>query len=302
MTQTVLILGGSGKIGTHTAEAFWNAGWTVRQYQRGTDMTAAAMGADVIINGLNPPNYHNWAKTIPAITAQVIAAARASGATVVIPGNVYNFGDQGGVWDETTLQQPATEKGQIRVDMEAAYRAAGVKTIILRAGNFIDPNRNGDVYSMLLVSKAGKGIVQALGPRHIMQEYTYLPDWARAVVLLVEKRESLQTFEDIPFPSHPFTLDQLREILETRLGQKMRISAFPWWLMVAIAPFSELIREFRKMRYLFATSHQLGDAKFKRLLPEFHWTALETVLLSGLPADVHPNEPVRTSGKPIAAE
>lgn len=107
---------------------------------------------------------------------------------------------------------------------------------------------------------------------------------------------------DIPFPSHPFTLDQLREILVARLGQKMRISAFPWWLMVAIAPLSELIREFRKMRYLFATSHQLGDAKFKRLLPEFQWTALETVLLSGLPADVHPNEPVRTSGKPIAAE
>ena len=68
MTQTVLILGGSGKIGKHSTEAFWNAGWTVRQYTRGTDMTAAAQGADVIVNGLNPPNYHDWAKTIPAIT------------------------------------------------------------------------------------------------------------------------------------------------------------------------------------------------------------------------------------------
>jgi len=56
MTQTVLILGGSGKIGSHAATAFWNAGWTVRHYDRKTgDMTSAAMGADVIINGLNPP-------------------------------------------------------------------------------------------------------------------------------------------------------------------------------------------------------------------------------------------------------
>ena len=86
MTQTVLILGGSGKIGTHAAEAFWNAGWTVRQYDRSTDdMTTAAMGADVIVNGLNPANYANWAKNIPAITQQVIAAAKASGATVIIP-------------------------------------------------------------------------------------------------------------------------------------------------------------------------------------------------------------------------
>ena len=45
------------------------------------------MGADVIDNGLNPPNYHNWAKLIPQITADVIAAAKASGATVLLPGN-----------------------------------------------------------------------------------------------------------------------------------------------------------------------------------------------------------------------
>ena len=30
MTQTVLILGGSGKIGSHASEAFRNAGWGVR--------------------------------------------------------------------------------------------------------------------------------------------------------------------------------------------------------------------------------------------------------------------------------
>jgi len=49
------------KIGHHAAEAFAAAGWTLRRYKRGTDMTAAAMGADVIVNGLNPPGYHNWA-------------------------------------------------------------------------------------------------------------------------------------------------------------------------------------------------------------------------------------------------
>jgi len=302
MTQTVLILGGTGKIGKHAAEAFWNAGWTVRHYTRGTDMTSAAQGADVIVNGLNPPKYNNWAKNIPAITKQVIAAAQSSGATVIIPGNVYNFGDQGGVWDETTPHHPVTGKGQIRVDMEAAYQASGVQTIILRAGHFIDPNRDGDAYSMLTVAKVASGKITSLGDINALQAHAYLPDWARAAVMLAEMRSDLASFDDIPFPGHAFTITDLQRILSDALSRPMGISAFPWWATTFMAPFSEMIREFRKMRYLSDTSHTLGSAKFNRLLPDFQATDLRTVLLSGLAPDVDPNEVVRTSNQPIVAE
>lgn len=92
----VLVAGASGLFGARAAQAFQAAGWQVRRYQRGTDMNEAAMGADVIVNALNPPMYHDWAGLIPQITAQVLAAARASGATVIVPGNVYPYGDQPG--------------------------------------------------------------------------------------------------------------------------------------------------------------------------------------------------------------
>lgn len=302
MTQTVLILGGTGKIGKHASEAFWNAGWTVRQYKRGTDMAAAAQGADVIVNGLNPPNYNNWAKNIPAITQQVIAAAKASGATVIIPGNVYNFGDQDGIWDENTPHRPVTEKGHIRVAMEQAYRDTGVPTIILRAGHFIDPDQNADAYSMLHVAKVGKGIVTSLGDPDALQAHAYLPDWARAAVRLAEKREELATFDDIPFPGHAFTMNDLCDEMEQAFGKPMKLSFFPWWLMTFIAPFNEMIREFCKMRYLPNTSHQLGHAKFDRILPDFQPTDLRTVLLSGVPADVHPDKVMHASGQPVIAE
>ena len=302
MTNTVLILGGRGKIGTHAAEAFWNAGWTVRHYTRGTDMVQAAQGADVIVNGLNPPKYNNWAKNIPAITTQVIAAAKASGATVIVPGNVYNFGDQGGVWDENTPHRPVTEKGQIRVDMEAAYRASGVQTIILRAGHFIDPNRNADAYSMVHVANVGKGQVQTLGDPDALQAHAYVPDWARAAERLATMRDELAAFEDIPFPGHTITMNQLRDEMAAALGRPMKLTTFPWWLMTFIAPFSEMIREFRKMRYLTNTSHQLGAAKFDRLLPDFRPTDLRTVLLSGVPAEVHPDKVMHARDQTIAAE
>jgi len=302
MTQTVLILGGSGKIGSHAATAFWNAGWTVRHYDRKTgDMTSAAMGADVIINGLNPPMYHDWKRTIPAITSQVIAAAKASGATVIIPGNIYNFGMIDGQIDLTTPQYANSRKGRIRIEMENAYRDAGIKTIILRAGNFIDPDKNADVMSLLIMRDAKKGKISYAGNPDARQAYAYVPDWARAAVALAEKRAELELFADVPFPGHTFTLRDLVATLNARTGRDFRLSAFPWWLMAAVSPFVEVAREMREMRYMYDMDHWIGAETFNRLLPDFQPTPMETVMLAGLPDDIHPDKAMRASGKAIVA-
>jgi len=103
---------GWGKVGKHAAKAFGDAGWTVRKFDRAKDdLAAAAQAAQVIVNGLNPPNYHNWAGIIPQITRDVIEAAKASKATVILPGNIYNFGVVNGVIDEHTPQRPSSRKG-----------------------------------------------------------------------------------------------------------------------------------------------------------------------------------------------
>lgn len=284
MTGTVLILGGNGKIGHHCAKAFAAAGWVVRIYRRGTDMTAAAIGADVIVNGLNPPAYHNWAKLIPAITAQVIVAAKASGATVILPGNVYNFGDTGGIWSEATPRRPVSRKGHIREAMEARYRDSGVQTIILRAGNFIDPEGNGDIMRLFLLRGIAQGRITSGGAPDVMQAYCYVPDWARAAVQLADKRAALARFEDIPFPGHSFTVNALRDRLQAHLGRPLKVTRFPWWMMRLAAPFWELARELNEMRYLWETPHQLCANKVTRLLPDFVPTPLDQVMLAGLPA------------------
>lgn len=303
MQQTVLILGGSGKIGSHAADAFWNAGWEVRHYDRKSgDMTAAAMGADVIINGLNPPAYHDWERTIPAITAQVTAAAKASGATIIIPGNIYNFGDQPGVLDENTPQIAHTKKGRIRIEMEETYKRAGVQTIVLRAGNFIDPLGNGDIMSTLIMRDIKRGKISAAADPETMQAYAYVPDWGRAALMLAEKRAQLAQFEDVPFPGHAFTTNDLQRCVQAQTTRPVKITPFPWWFMTLVSPFWELARELREMRYLYAMPHQIGSEKFNRLLPDFHPTDLEEVMRSGLPADVDPDKVMHTGGQPIGAE
>jgi len=110
-------------------------------------MAQAAQGCDVIVNGLNPPVYRNWNTEIPRITRDVIAAARASGATVILPGNVYVFAPGPEVWRETTTHSPETRKGRIRAELGAVFRAAAALAACDGLERFDDIPFPGPVFS-----------------------------------------------------------------------------------------------------------------------------------------------------------
>ena len=72
------------------------------------------------------------------------------------------------------------------IEMEQAYRASGVQTIILRAGNFIDPERNGDVFSLVTLTNSAKPKITSLGDPAATQSWVWMPDWAKAAAELRE--------------------------------------------------------------------------------------------------------------------
>lgn len=303
MTNTVLILGPTGKVGSHCAKAFRTAGWAVRLFDRKRDdMVEAARGCDVIVNGLNPPNYHNWRAIIPAITAKVVEAAKASGATVILPGNIYNYGNQAGELSERTPWIPCSRKGHIRVDMENAYRAAGVQTIVLRAGNFIDPDRDDDVLSAFHLREAKRKVILHGGRPEARQAYAFLPDLARAAVLLADQRDRLAQFEDVPFSGLCLSGLDLQQVVQDVTGGNYALKPFPWWLMTVASPFWELAREMAEMRYLFEMDHWISDEKLARLFPDFQITPVADVFAQALPRKINPDKPMRTSRKPVVAQ
>ena len=285
MLQTVLILGASGLFGSHAATAFQDAGWTVRHYQRGTDMTRAAVGADVIVNGLNPPKYHNWARLIPQITADVIAAAKASGATVIVPGNVYVYGSTAGPWGPDTPHRPNTRKGHIRATMEATYANAatqGVRTIILRGGDFIAPKDPRSILNMITLKPLAKGHITAFAAPTTKRAYAYLPDMARAAVALADIRATLPPFADVPLPGLTLSMADLAAQITAQTGKPMAIKPFNWLQIRLLAPIWELARELLEMRYLYNLSHSLAPQTLARLLPDFHATPLRQVVAEHL--------------------
>jgi len=283
MTRTVLILGARGRFGRNASDAFAEAGWTVRHFDRNSgDLARAAWGADVIVNAWNPA-YTDWAQDVPELTRKVIEVAGKTGATVIIPGNVYVFGAATPEpWSERSRHAAGNLLGRIRVEMEAAYRAAGIRTIVLRAGDFIDTRPSGNWFDMIMTKPLAKGRFTYPGNPDIAHAWAYLPDMARATVALAEKREELPAFADIPFPGYTLTGNDLVRTLTRITGRDIRLRPFPYWQLQLARPFWRMAPRLLEMRYLWETPHRLDGTLFRKLLPEFRDTPLEVALASGI--------------------
>jgi len=287
MARRALVLGAGGNFGAAAAAALVAAGWDVARYARGTDMAAAARGARLIVNGLNPPNYHAWVRLIPEITTSVLAAGKASGASVLVPGNVYVFGTQPGPWGATTPHRPVAKKGVVRAEMEARYREAaeaGQQVMILRAGDFLAAGNAGTILNILMLKGIAKGRVTAMGPPAAAHAWADLADLGRATAALAGLLPGLPAFNDIGFAGLTFSAADLAAEAGRQTRRPLKISQFPWWALRLAAPVWELGRELAEMRYLYATPHSIDGADFARLVPGFQGKTLAAVVAEHLAA------------------
>ncbi len=268
MSHVAVVMGANGNFGGHMARALAAAGWEVRRHARGTDLVAAARGADLLVNALNPPMYHNWARLIPEITERVVAAAHATGATVLVPGNVYSYGVEPGPWGPATPHRPVSRKGAIRASMEARYREAserGARVIVLRGGDFVDASSSTTFLNMVVLKDLAKGTLTLPGAPDVPRAYANLADMARVGAALAARRDELPAYADLPYAGLCFTADELRVALERAICRSLRVASFPWWAMTLASPFWELARELREMRYLFDTPHRLDPGPLAAL-------------------------------------
>lgn len=309
MAQDVIILGAKGRFGRAAAQAFLAAGWRVRGLARDWDsgridprmervtadafdadaVSAAAAGADVIVNALNPA-YSNWARDLPRLAASTLAAAKATGATVLLPGNVYNYGaGMPPVLDEMTLPQPTTRKGKLREAMENLYAEVadeGVQTLILRGGDFIEREKTGNWFDTYIAAKAGQGRMTYPGPLDRVHAWAYLPDMARAMVGLAEKRAQIGPFADFGFEGFNLTGLELVAAMERVAGRALKVGSMPWSAMRVAGLFAPDIREVMEMRYLWTVPHAIDGRKLQALLPDYRPTPLLAALADAMHVDV----------------
>ncbi len=228
---------------------------------------------------------------MPMLNA-TIAAARASGARIVFPGTVYNYGpDAFPSIGEASPQTPMSRKGAIRVQMEQALRKAakeeGVKVLIVRAGDFFGPKPGNNWFSQGLV-KPGKPVaaVSYPGAPTIPHCWGYLPDVAETMVRLA-MRDDLADFETFHMRGQTLTGKALVAALSEAAGRKLALHRLPWIAIKAMAPFNETMREMLEMRYLWDRPVLLDNSKLVARLGEEPRTPIVEALratLAGLGA------------------
>jgi len=290
MPKTVLILGANGRFGRHACAAFKSRGWEVRQFDRASgNLREAATGADVIVNAWNPA-YPDWATQVPKLTAQVIDAAKSCGATVIIPGNVYNYGaDAPAVYGPDTPHGATNPLGRIRIEMEATYRASGVRTIVLRAGDFINTQASGNWFDMIMIPKLGKGRFIYPGNPDIAHAWAWLPDLTSVAAELADIRAELPAFTDVSFPGFTMTGNELCAAIGTSLGRPVKLKKMSWLPLQIARPFWPVARHLLEMRYLWNKPHRIDGALFSSLLPNFKMTPLTKALPLALGDHINPD-------------
>jgi nucleoside-diphosphate-sugar epimerase len=285
MPRTALILGANGRMGHYASIALTAHGWTVKTYRRGGEPLAdAAAGVDLIFNGWNMA-YADWAKTIPGLTAQVIEAAKSSGAAVMIPGNVYVFGqDLPTVLTPDTPHRATNPLGRVRIEMEAAYRASGVKTVILRAGDFLEERASGNWFDRIIAARIANGRISYPGPLDRMHAWAYLPDLAEAFAGLADRLDTLPEFTDLTFPGYAMTGAELSAACEAALGRSISTGRMSWLPIRIARPFWREAKHILEMRYLWACPHRLDGAALDAWLPDRPRTPVSEVMDKALAA------------------
>ena len=311
MERIALVLGATGGIGGAVSRRLVTSGWSVRALVRaqsvglvpaqitpiigdamdGPAVAAAAKGAQLIVHAVNPPGYRDWDKLVLPMLDNSIAAARAQGARVVLPGTVYNYGpDSFPLIDEAAPQHPQTRKGAIRAEMErklqSAAEAGDIHALIVRAGDFFGPGAANNWFAQGLVKPGSRpSVIHNPGQHGTGHQWAYLPDVAETMVRLVERRAA-QNFETFHMDGHwDATGTQMAEAIQQALVEpQVRIARLPWWLLRLASLVSATPRELMEMRYLWQQPLRLNNARLVATLGAEPHTPLDRAVKTTLTA------------------
>jgi nucleoside-diphosphate-sugar epimerase len=245
----------------------------------------AAQGTEAIVHAVNPPGYRNWATLVLPMIENTIAAARASGARILLPGTIYNYGqDAFPLLREDSPQRATTHKGKIRIALEVRLEAAaqeGVRSLILRLGDFFGPEAGNNWFSQGMV-KPGQRITSITNPgsKGVGHTWAYLPDAGETFAELMDREAELADFERFHFRGH-WDADGTEMIAAIRKvvgNESIPVRSLPWWIFRLASPFHETMRELSATHPLWQTSIQMDNAKLVGFLGREPHTPLLTAM------------------------
>lgn len=230
-------------------------------------MEAACEDASVIYHAVNVP-YPQWQAMLPTIMDNLITSAEAEEARLVYVDNLYMYGKVDGPMSESTPVNPCSRKGQLRADLAATLLAADeqgrVQAVIARGSDFYGPGVfNAGLGEIVLAPALLGKTANAVGDLDMPHTYTYIDDFAKAVVTLGTRDEALGKVWHTPNAEAQSTRQMLEMIFE-EAGQTPNYRTAPGYILTGMGIFNPVIRELKEMVYQFEIPFIVDSSRYDR--------------------------------------
>jgi nucleoside-diphosphate-sugar epimerase len=215
----------------------------------------AAKGADVI-HFCAAPAYHDWARSFPALQEGAIAAARHSDAVLVAAENLYGYGVAGELTEALPLAA-RTRKGAVRARMShrlfEAHERGEIRAVSARASDFFGPT----VRQSALGERFWPGLlagkpVDWFGDPDACHSFTYLPDFAAALIALGGARDAWGRAWHVPCPETRTVREVARHAAALARLPPPRLRRTPKLMLRLIGLAIPAAGEMVEMEYAFA--------------------------------------------------
>jgi nucleoside-diphosphate-sugar epimerase len=208
-----------------------------------------------------------WRKLWPKIVDNVVETAAETGARVVFVDNLYMYGPQSEPLKETMALtsvglKPSARAAATRV-WQAASASGRVRFAAVRGPDFYGP---GVTLSTLgdtgLAALARGKPAMWIGDADIPHDIAYVPDYARAVVSLLDAPDDCfgQAWHVPCAPTR-----RPRELLALgakTLGAPLKVRNTPFWALRALGLVNPMIGEFVEMKFQWDRPYLVDASKF----------------------------------------
>ncbi|MFD3327367.1 NAD-dependent epimerase/dehydratase family protein [Streptomyces sp. NPDC058701] len=216
----------------------------------------AARGA-VAIHSCAAPPYRRWAVDWPPLASSLCAAAEATGAVLVLLGNLYGYGPVDGPLTEELPLAATGPKGKVRAAVweqaRTLHEQGRIRAVEVRASDFFGPGvTDGGHLAGRVVPRILRGKpVSTLGDPDAPHSWTYLPDVAEALARVAGDERAWGRPWHVP-TAPAQSVRSMADRLAAEAGSgPVAVRGLPSAILAVAALVSPLIRELGEVRYQF---------------------------------------------------
>jgi nucleoside-diphosphate-sugar epimerase len=228
-----------------------------------------AQGAEVVF-GTAQPDYTRWPEEWPPLMQSLIDGIARTQARFVFVDNLYMYGPTQGQPIREDLPYAATgRKGKTRAAIATmlldAHKAGKLRATIGRASDFFGPRAvDSAVFGERFFDAIAAGKpVDLFGNPDLPHTYTYVPDFARALITLSRHEEAYGSAWHVPNAQTLSTRALVQEF-ERAMGRPIKARTVNSFMLSLVGLFVPIVREMKELAYEFEEPYIIDDGRFRK--------------------------------------